>query len=148
MTSPGLLTDRYELTMLSAALADGTAHLQCTFEVYARRLPLGRRYGVVAGTGRVLDAIERFSFSGDEIEWLETVVLSIMNHDTARRAAVASLQESSPGARPITSAPTPRGPSGGREKGKKLPTSAPTPRDPFRWAGLAGGRVRGGGGPG
>lgn len=142
MTSPGLLTDRYELTMLAAALADGTAHLQCTFEVYARRLPLGRRYGVVAGTGRVLDAIEEFSFSGDEIEWLaavgaidaatadflgdyrftgrvdgypegevwfpgspvltvrstfaeamvlETVVLSIMNHDAAVAAAAARM---------------------------------------------------------
>ncbi|MDT5200756.1 MAG: nicotinate phosphoribosyltransferase, partial [Mycobacterium sp.] len=52
----GLLTDRYELTMLSAALRDGTADRRSTFELFARRLPDGRRYGVVAGTGRLLEA--------------------------------------------------------------------------------------------
>ena len=57
--STALLTDRYELTMLGAALRDGTAARRCVFEVFARRLPDGRRYGVVAGTGRLLDAIER-----------------------------------------------------------------------------------------
>src|SRR5699024_10012300 len=38
-----LLTDRYELTMLQAALADGTASRRCVFEVFTRRLPPGRR---------------------------------------------------------------------------------------------------------
>ena len=52
-----LLTDKYELTMLSAALRDGTAQRRTTFEVFARRLPEGRRYGVVAGTGRFLEAL-------------------------------------------------------------------------------------------
>ena len=61
MTAPStaLLTDHYELTMLRAALADGTADRRCVFEVFARRLPDGRRYGVVAGTGRLLDALPR-----------------------------------------------------------------------------------------
>ena len=58
----GLLTDRYELTMLSAALRDGTAHRRSTFELFARRLPDGRRYGVVAGTGRFLEALPEFRF--------------------------------------------------------------------------------------
>jgi len=70
MSSPALLTDRYELTMLQAALADGTAQRRCVFEVFTRRLPAGRRYGVVAGTGRVLEAIERFRFGPDELAWL------------------------------------------------------------------------------
>ena len=47
-TGTALLTDRYELTMVAAALADGTADRDCVFEVFARRLPHGRRYGVVA----------------------------------------------------------------------------------------------------
>jgi nicotinate phosphoribosyltransferase len=68
--STGLLTDRYELTMLAAALADGTAHRSCTFEVFARRLPDGRRYGVVAGTPRLLEAITRFRFDSDELDSL------------------------------------------------------------------------------
>ena len=61
-TSSALLTDHYELTMLQAALAGGTADRRAVFEMFPRRLPEGRRYGVVAGVGRALDAIERFTF--------------------------------------------------------------------------------------
>lgn len=66
-----MLTDRYEFTMLAAALRDGTAHTPCVFEVFARRLPEGRRYGVVAGTRRVLDAITSFGVDADELQWLQ-----------------------------------------------------------------------------
>lgn len=68
--SAALLTDRYELTMLQAALADGTAHRRCVFEVFTRRLPHGRRYGVLAGTGRVLESLDRFRFGAAELDWL------------------------------------------------------------------------------
>ncbi|KUI38659.1 nicotinate phosphoribosyltransferase [Mycobacterium sp. IS-1496] len=57
-----LLTDKYELTMLAAALRDGTAHRRATFEIFARRLPDGRRYGVVAGTARFVEALRQFTF--------------------------------------------------------------------------------------
>jgi nicotinate phosphoribosyltransferase len=70
-SSTALLTDRYELTMLQAAIADGTADRSSVFEVFARRLPAGRRYGVVAGTGRLLDAIAAFTFGDSEIASLE-----------------------------------------------------------------------------
>ncbi|HEX6499922.1 MAG TPA: nicotinate phosphoribosyltransferase [Micromonosporaceae bacterium] len=65
-----LYTDHYELTMLSAALRDGTAERRCVFEVFARRLPLGRRYGVVAGTGRLIELIRDFRFAADDIDFL------------------------------------------------------------------------------
>ena len=65
--APALFTDRYELTMVAAALADGTAERDCVFEVFARRLPHGRRYGVVAGTGRLLEALPHFRFGDDEL---------------------------------------------------------------------------------
>src|SRR5690348_15704304 len=68
--SPVLFTDRYELTMVAAALADGTADRECVVEVFARRLPHGRRYGVVAGTGRLLEALPHFRFGDDEISAL------------------------------------------------------------------------------
>ncbi|MGA9101012.1 nicotinate phosphoribosyltransferase [Aeromicrobium sp.] len=68
--STALLTDHYELTMLQASLSDGTAERRSVFELFARRLPPGRRYGVVAGTGRVLDALEEFRFGEAEVEWL------------------------------------------------------------------------------
>src|SRR6478735_5128595 len=65
--STALLTDRYELTMLQAAIADGTADRACVFEVFTRRLPAGRRYGVVAGTGRLMQAITEFRFGDEEL---------------------------------------------------------------------------------
>lgn len=149
--STALFTDQYELTMLQAALAAGTAERRSVFEVFTRRLPEGRRYGVVAGTGRVLDAVENFRFDPDVIgflrergivdeptlEWLasyrfggdiwgypegevyfpgspllrvegsfaecvllETVILSILNHDSAI-AAAASRMSSAAGERPL-----------------------------------------------
>ncbi|WP_447005991.1 nicotinate phosphoribosyltransferase [Saccharothrix isguenensis] len=69
--STSLFTDHYELTMLAAALRDGTAERPCVFEVFARRLPEGRRYGVVAGTSRLLDAIADFTFTERDLELLE-----------------------------------------------------------------------------
>ncbi|MGW2044194.1 nicotinate phosphoribosyltransferase [Streptomyces sp. NPDC001858] len=149
--STALFTDQYELTMLQAALKAGTAERRSVFEVFTRRLPDGRRYGVVAGTGRVLDAVENFRFdaavlgflrerdivdaqtldwlagyrfSGDvwgypegevyfpgspimrvegsfaECVLLETVILSILNHDSAI-AAAASRMSSAAGERPL-----------------------------------------------
>ena len=68
--SPVLFTDHYELTMLSAALKDGTAHRRSVFEVFARRLPIGRRYGVVAGTGRLIEMIRDFRFTDADVEFL------------------------------------------------------------------------------
>ena len=136
----GLLTDKYELTMLAAALRDGTADRRTKFEVFARRLPDGRRYGVVAGTGRLLEALPQFRFDdeacgllarfldpgtvrhlgdfrfGGDIDGyaegelyfpgspvlsvrgsfaecvvIETLVLSIFNHDTAIASAAARM---------------------------------------------------------
>ncbi len=149
--STALLTDHYELTMLQAALHSGAASRRCVFETFARRLPSGRRYGVLAGTGRVLEAIEDFRFGDAELEdlrsravvdqttldfladyrfegdvWgyaegetyfpyspvlvvesdfahgvlLETVVLSILNHDSAV-ASAASRMTGAAGSRPV-----------------------------------------------
>ncbi len=65
-----MLTDHYELTMLQSAIASGAAHRRSVFELFPRRLPTGRRYGVVAGVGRALDAIEAFRFTDAEIALL------------------------------------------------------------------------------
>ncbi|MFJ2778893.1 MULTISPECIES: nicotinate phosphoribosyltransferase [unclassified Kitasatospora] len=148
--STALFTDRYELTMLQAALRSGAAHRRSVFEVFTRRLPNGRRYGVMAGTGRVLDAVEDFRFTAAQLDWLagqgvadedtlryladyrftgdihgypegevyfpgsplltvegtfaeavilETVILSILNHDSAI-AAAASRMTAAAGGRP------------------------------------------------
>jgi nicotinate phosphoribosyltransferase len=80
--STALLTDRYELTMLASALRDGSASRRCVFEVFARRLPEGRRFGVVAGIPRVLDAIESFRFGDQELEYLAAA--GVLDDDAAR----------------------------------------------------------------
>jgi len=70
VTSTALLTDHYELTMLQASLAAGTADRRSVFELFPRRLPEGRRYGVVAGVGRMLEALTDFRFGDEEIDFL------------------------------------------------------------------------------
>jgi nicotinate phosphoribosyltransferase len=65
-----LLTDQYELTMVRAALRAGTANRRCVFELFARRLPGGRRYGVVAGVGRALRALRHFRFDDESLAFL------------------------------------------------------------------------------
>lgn len=65
-----LFTDHYELTMLQAALHSGAAHRRSVFEAFARRLPDGRRYGVVGGTGRFLEGLSEFRFGAQELDFL------------------------------------------------------------------------------
>jgi nicotinate phosphoribosyltransferase len=81
MMSRALLTDHYELTMVSAALKDGTADRQCVFEMFTRRLPPGRRYGVVAGAGRLIEALPEFRFSAADVEFLTRT--GVVDPDTA-----------------------------------------------------------------
>ena len=74
-TEPGragtaLLTDHYELTMVRGALHSGTAQRRSVFEVFARYLPHGRRYGVVAGMGRLLEALKAFRFDSGQLDFL------------------------------------------------------------------------------
>jgi nicotinate phosphoribosyltransferase len=69
--SPGLLTDRYELTMLASFVQDGSVERRSVFEAFARRLPEGRRYGMLAGLGRLLPLIRDFGFDAEEVAWLQ-----------------------------------------------------------------------------
>jgi len=75
-----LYTDHYELTMLQAALHSGAAHRKSVFEAFARRLPDGRRYGIVAGTGRLLEGIADFRFGDAELDFLRRT--KVVNEET------------------------------------------------------------------
>ena len=70
MPGTALLTDHYELTMVEAAINSGAAGRRTVFEMFARQLPHGRRYGVVAGTGRFLEALAAFRFQPSELDFL------------------------------------------------------------------------------
>ncbi len=67
--------------MLDAAMGSGRHERQGVFEVFARHLPAGRRYGVVAGTGRLVELIEAFRFGDEELAWLR-------EHEIVRPAAI------------------------------------------------------------
>ena len=69
--SPGMLTDRYELTMLSSWVTDGSVEHPAVFEAFARRLPEGRRYEMLGGVGRLLPLIEDVGFDAGEVAWLQ-----------------------------------------------------------------------------
>ncbi len=71
-SSTALLTDRYELTMVDAALGSGQADKTAVFELFTRGLPPQRAYGVVAGTGRAIQAVADFTFDDAELTWLES----------------------------------------------------------------------------
>lgn len=66
--------------MVQAALESGAAQRRSVFEVFARRLPDGRRYGVVAGTGRLLEGIRNFRFGPEELEFLRST--GVVNEKT------------------------------------------------------------------
>ena len=68
--NPAMMTDMYEYTMLDAALKDGTAARRSVFEVFTRHLPSGRRYGVVAGLGRILEYLKDFRPSDDDLQYM------------------------------------------------------------------------------
>jgi nicotinate phosphoribosyltransferase len=77
-----MLTDRYELTMLDAALLSGLAERPVAFEVFARRLPPGRRYGVLSGLSRFLELLPEFGFDDGELGWL--VDQGVVRAETAK----------------------------------------------------------------
>ena len=70
-TSSALLTDRYEISGTQAALHSGVGNQTSVFEVFARDLPPGRRYGIFCGLGRLLERLEEFEFGLEEMEWLK-----------------------------------------------------------------------------
>ena len=71
METTAFLTDKYEVTMLQATLRAGRADHRAVFDLFARRLPKGRRYGVVGGVGRVVEAVKNFRFTDEQIAYLE-----------------------------------------------------------------------------
>lgn len=66
--------------MLQAALKSGAAHRHSFFEVFTRRLPAGRRYGVLAGTGRFLEGLKNFKFEKEELDFLANT--QVVNDET------------------------------------------------------------------
>lgn len=71
--STALMTDRYELTMLQSFIESGRVKDKAVFEVFTRRLPAGRRFGVFAGLGRLLPLIKNFRFGRVDLGYLREV---------------------------------------------------------------------------
>lgn len=70
----GLFTDLYELTMMRAYAALGMAG-EAVFSVFVRELPKERNFLIACGLDELLDEIERFHFSADDILYLRSLNL-------------------------------------------------------------------------
>ena len=68
----GLFTDLYELNMAASYLRRGMTDL-ATFSLYVRTLAPQRGFLVAAGTQACLDFLEGFSFTDDDLAYLESV---------------------------------------------------------------------------
>ena len=71
-SSSALWTDHYELTMLDALNRSGNVEKRAIFEVFTRELPLGRPFGVFAGSGPLAESIENFTFTDDQLNFLKS----------------------------------------------------------------------------
>lgn len=69
--APVLLTDLYQLTMVTAYHALGMERT-AVFEFFVRRLPAQRGFLVAAGLEQALDHLEVLHFSAPELSWLES----------------------------------------------------------------------------
>jgi nicotinate phosphoribosyltransferase len=69
----GLYTDMYQLTMAQAYFVDGTAGKRAVFDYFFRTIPFQGGYVVFAGLEDLLDFLEGFSFSPDDIEYLRSL---------------------------------------------------------------------------
>lgn len=77
-----LMTDQYELTMLDSFVKSGKVNDKAVFEVFTRRLPAGRRFGVFAGLGRLIPLIKTFEFTGQTLRWIrESGIVSRETYD-------------------------------------------------------------------
>ncbi|MCB1256254.1 MAG: nicotinate phosphoribosyltransferase [Microthrixaceae bacterium] len=76
-----MYTDHYELTMIEAALADGTASKRSVFEAYFRRPPNQHvdlngvelpSFGVMAGADRIVETVAEFGFTSKQLVYLKS----------------------------------------------------------------------------
>lgn len=68
-----LFTDFYELTMAQGYWKRGINEHRVVFDYFFRRQPFSGGYSVFAGLGTLLDALENFHFSQDDLAYLETL---------------------------------------------------------------------------
>lgn len=71
--SLALLTDLYELTMAAGYWKAGLADRESVFHLIFRTLPFKGGFAVACGLDYAAELLEKFSFSSDDIEYLQTL---------------------------------------------------------------------------
>jgi nicotinate phosphoribosyltransferase len=66
-----LVTDLYQLTMAACYCGKKIDQAPASFELFVRRLPKGFNYLIAMGIGQVLEYLENFHFTEDQIEALQ-----------------------------------------------------------------------------
>ncbi|WP_020403159.1 nicotinate phosphoribosyltransferase [Gracilimonas tropica] len=67
---PALYTDLYELTMAQGYFLSGKHEQQANFDYFFRKLPFSGGYVIFAGLSDLLELIESYSFTDDELHYL------------------------------------------------------------------------------
>jgi hypothetical protein len=68
--SPALLTDLYQLTMAYGYWKSGRQDVRAAFHVFFRRNPFGGGYTVACGLEGLIEFIEQFRYSDDDLDFL------------------------------------------------------------------------------
>jgi nicotinate phosphoribosyltransferase len=73
ITHNALFTDFYELTMAQGYWKRNVEDHCVVFDYFYRRQPFSGGFAVFAGLGSLLDSLEKFTFTSDDIAWLESL---------------------------------------------------------------------------
>jgi len=72
--SPGLVTDLYQLTMAQGYWQHGLAERKAVFQLFFRRAPFKGRFLLVCGIHAVIDFLQHWQFSEEDLHYLGTLL--------------------------------------------------------------------------
>ena len=93
----GTYTDLYQLTMAQVYFLKGNSQHEAVFDYFFRKLPFEGGYTVFAGLTNLLEVLQDFQFSNDDLEYLKHIGLHSTFVDTLKhfrfRGAVYAAKE-------------------------------------------------------
>ncbi|MED4322536.1 nicotinate phosphoribosyltransferase, partial [Weizmannia sp. CD-2023] len=70
--SLALHTDLYQINMAQAYWKDGIHNRKAVFEAFFRKIPFGNGYAIFAGLERIVDYLNHFHFTEEDIAYLRS----------------------------------------------------------------------------
>ena len=67
-----MLADYYEFTMAQSYLEAGVQNTEAVFDVFFRKNPFQKGYGVMGGVDQIIELIKNFKFDADDIAYFRS----------------------------------------------------------------------------